>query len=98
MFPTDGGKARDLAPALPGDQALRWNVNGSGFYVARPRSGAVDVDLIQVATQQRRKVREIRFPEEGAEYYTVVISPDARFYALSYQKDLAELYIARGIR
>ena len=98
MFPTDGGEARDLAPALPGDQALRWNVNGSGFYVARPRSGAVDVDLIQVATQQRRKVREIRFPEEGAEYYTVVISPDARFYALSYQKDLAELYIARGIR
>ena len=43
-------------------------------------------------------MRDLRFPEEGAEFRSLAISPDAKWYALSYQKDLAELYIARGIR
>ena len=99
LFAVDGsGHSKDLGPAQPGDQPLRWTANGSGLYVAHPQSAGVDVDLIDAATQRRRTVRDIRFPEEGAEYYALVISPDAKWYALSYQKDLAELYIARGIQ
>ena len=47
--------------------------------------------------KQRHRVREIRFPEEGAEFSQMCISADAKWYAYSYQKDLAELYLARGI-
>lgn len=98
LFPVEGGAPKDLGPARPGDQPVRWNASGTGLFVAHPREGGVDVDVIDVATQRRRKVRDIQFPEEGAEYFTVVISDDAKYYAMSYQKDWAELYIARGLR
>ena len=98
LYPVDGGAAKDLGAAAPGDQALRWNSTGTTLFIARPRPNAVEVDAIDVATTRRHKVREIRLPEVGAEYYTLVITPDAKWYALSYQKDLAELYIARGVK
>ena len=97
LFPVDGGEPRELTSALPGDQLLRWNAEGTGVYVGRPQSDSIGVELIELATGQRRKVREIRFPEEGSEFASLAISPDAKWYALSYQKDLAELYLARGI-
>ena len=98
LFPIDGGEPQDLAPAQPGDRILRWNASGSGLYVAHPQAAGVAVDQIDLPGGRRQTVRDIRFPEAGAEYYSLAVSPDAKWYALSYQKDLAELYIARGIR
>ena len=98
IFSIAGGDFKDIGLVEPGEQALRWIPNSTGFFVGRAEANRVRVDLIDNSTKQRRKVREIRMPEEGAEFYAVMVSSDARYYALSYQKDMAELYIARGIR
>jgi hypothetical protein len=95
-FAIDGGEARELKGLQGGDQVLRWTSDGRGLYVARPRAEGIEV--LVVTDGERQKVREIRFPEQGAEFYSLAISPDAKWYALSYQKDLAELYLARGIQ
>ena len=98
LFPVEGGDSKNVGPAQPGDQPLRWTQSGSGFYVVNPQTNGVQVDFIDIATKQRRKVRDIRFPEEGSDYVSLALSPDAKWYALSFQRDLAELYIAKGIK
>jgi len=98
MISVESGEAKELGVSQHGDQPLRWTADGKGLFLAHPHADGVEVDLIEPSTLQRRKVRDIRFPEPGAEFYSLAISPDAKWYALSYQKDLAELYLARGIQ
>jgi hypothetical protein len=98
LYPVEPGPPLDLGPAQPGEQPLRWTADGKGLYTVRSQSEPVEIWLLNIASRQSRKVREIRFPEEDAKFRAMVISPDAKWYALSYQKDLAELYLASGIK
>ncbi|HEY3738190.1 MAG TPA: WD40 repeat domain-containing serine/threonine protein kinase [Bryobacteraceae bacterium] len=98
LFPIESGTPRDLGPAHRGEIPLRWTADGKGFYIAHPHANSVEISLRDATSGGDRLIREIPYPEEGAEFYSLAISPDAKWYAFSYQKDLAELYVARGIK
>lgn len=98
LFPIESGAPRDLGPAQRGEIPLRWTADSKGIYIAHPHANSVEISLLDSTTGQNRLIREIAYPEEGAEFYSLAISPDAKWYAFSYQKDLAELYVARGIK
>ena len=96
-IPPHDESPRDLGEWKPGAQILRWNDQGTALIGGRPIAGGVELFRFDVATRVVTKLREIRYPEDNAEFVSLVASPGGNWYALSYQKDLGELYLVRGL-
>jgi hypothetical protein len=54
---------------------------------------------VEVATRHREAWRTLRVPEQGATFIgTAAISADGKAYAASFQQDLANLYLVKGLK
>jgi Tol biopolymer transport system component len=97
----DGGTPRAVAEATPTDSVIRWSGDGRSLFVRRdlPENGAARILRLNTASGASELVREIKPPEPGAHLYgAITLSADGKSYAYSYQRDLAILYLVRGLR
>ena len=54
---------------------------------------------MDVATGQRTPWKELATPDPvGVQIRNAVITPDGKWYAYSYQRDIATLYLAEGLK
>jgi tRNA A-37 threonylcarbamoyl transferase component Bud32/Tol biopolymer transport system component len=95
----EGGDARQIwdAPGTP----IRWSGDGRFLYLRQdlPGTDTVRIQRLEIATGRPQLVRELRPPEPGAHFLgAVAVSADGRSYAYSYQRDLAVLYLVRGLK
>lgn len=99
-YDATGGSAgeRDFGPAQPGDRIARWHADGNSLWIANPLPRSVRLDRLDLTTRKRQQEREVRYPEDNAMFVSLSLTPDGKWYAMSYQKDLAELYLVRGLR
>ena len=100
LFPIDGGASRPVPGVQPGDQSIRWTVDGRGLYVYKAASVPARIDLLDVATGQRRLFREIT-PLEPAGVLAVqpvFLSADGSAHVFSYRRILDGLSVVSGVR
>ena len=95
----DGGDVRPLPGAEEGEIAIQWSVNGQALYVYRPDRLPAEIFALDVASGDRRLVRELALPGiTGVDGNVIVaLTPDARSYAYSFRRPLDELYLAEGL-
>ena len=99
LYPIDGGEARPLPGALPGDLPIRWTPDGRGLYVHGSTSLPARIDILDVATGQRRPFRELT-PLEPAGVLAVspiYLNADANAYVYSYRRVLDQLWVVQGV-
>ncbi len=100
IYPVDGGPPRALAGAEAGDNPILWSADGRSLYVYRSREAPARVFQIDIATGRRDLWKTIAPADRSGlvAIDNIVITPDARSYAYSYQRVLTSLEVVEGLR
>ena len=101
IIPAGGGRPESVAGLTPGDQPLRWGPDGRSLLVARQGALPAEVYRFDLAAgrKDRQPLRRI-LPADPAGVVAigrVVLTPDARAYAYSYNRMIEELYVVDGL-
>jgi len=100
FYPTDGGQPRSVPAKIP-DVTLPWS-GQSGRYVIGAEQPAVPLKLYRydTVTGDRIPWRDLVPADRAGVYVANIfdITPDARWYAYSYVRDLSDLYLVDGLR
>jgi serine/threonine protein kinase len=100
FYPIDGGQPRSIPAKIP-DVTLPWG-GQSGRYVIGAEQPAVPLKLYRydTVTGERKPWRDLVPADRAGVYVANIfdITPDARWYAYSYVRDLSDLYLVDGLR
>jgi Tol biopolymer transport system component len=100
IYPVAGGDPRPLPGYEPGDIPILWTADGRSIYVRKISVVPVPVYKLDVATGQRTLWKEVGPADlAGVRAVTsIVLTPDARFYAYTYSSRLSNLYLVEGLQ
>jgi tRNA A-37 threonylcarbamoyl transferase component Bud32/Tol biopolymer transport system component len=100
LFPIQGGAAKPIANLEPGERPIRWNGDGRFLFLRKLDGPAsLTISRLDVMTGRRELWKELKPPDPvGVQIAQVAITPDGRFYAYSFQRDIVTLYLAQGLR
>jgi eukaryotic-like serine/threonine-protein kinase len=100
IYPVEGGAARPLPGAESGEGAIVWSADGGSIFVYRRREAPARVFRIDVATGARELWKTIAPADRSGlvGIDNIVMTPDARAYAGSYEQILTSLELAEGLR
>jgi eukaryotic-like serine/threonine-protein kinase len=100
-YPFDGGQPREAKNTLPADMLfLTFRFAGRYLYGSLRQEVPLKVFRFDITTGQKQLWKELA-PGERAGVYNIGIlsvTPDARWYAYSYVRDLSDLYIVEGLK
>jgi Tol biopolymer transport system component len=100
FYPIDGGQPRSVPAKIP-DLTLAWS-GQSGRYVIGAERPVVPLKLYRydTLTGERKPWRDLVPADRAGVYVANIfdITPDARWYAYSYVRDLSDLYLVDGLR
>jgi Tol biopolymer transport system component len=97
LFPAHGEAARAIPGVEPGYSPLTWSKDGREILVAR-LGLPIQIFRLNVATGRATLVKTLT-PADSTGIITlgpVTITPDGRYYAYSYIRDLGALYLLTG--
>jgi hypothetical protein len=100
LYPVAGGAPRPLAGAEAGESPILWSADGRTLYLYKTKDAPAQVFKVDVVTGRREPWKTI-VPADRSGLITIddiVITPDARSYAYSYQRILTSLQVAEGLR
>jgi len=95
----DGASTTPLIDLEGGEIVTRWSPDGRYLYLRKPQGDTILVTRVDVASRRREAWRTLRVPEQGANFIgTAAISADGKAFAASFQQDLANLYLVKGLK
>jgi Tol biopolymer transport system component len=99
FYPVDGGDPRPLPGAVAGESPILWGADGT-LYVFIAEEAPSQVFRVDVATGRRELWKTIAPADRSGlvQIDTLVMTPDARSYAYSYERILTDLEIVDGLR
>jgi Tol biopolymer transport system component len=101
IYPSDGiGTSRPLQGAVSGESPILWSADGKTIYVFTAEAAPSQVFRIDAATGQRELWKTIAPADRSGlvQIDTLVMTPDTRNYAYSYERILTDLEIVEGLR
>ena len=100
VYPVGGGAPRPLPGAEALDNPILWSADGGSLYVYRSREAPARVFKVDVATGLREPWKTIAPADRSGlvAIDNIVMTPDARSYAYSYQRILTSLEVVEGLR
>jgi eukaryotic-like serine/threonine-protein kinase len=100
LVPLAGGQSRTLGDLEPGESVIQWSPDGRFLFLRQPDGPAsLRINRLDVITGRRELWKELKTPDSvGVQIGPVVITPDGKSYAYSFERDISTLYLARGLR
>ncbi len=100
FYPIDGGQPRSVPAKIP-DVTPAWSAGG-GRYIIGAERPEVPLKLYRydTVTGERKPWRELVPADRAGVFVANIfdITPDERWYAYSYVRDLSDLYLVEGLR
>jgi tRNA A-37 threonylcarbamoyl transferase component Bud32/WD40 repeat protein len=94
-----GGPSRRIGELAPGESVLRWTSDSRSLFVRKTERCVIRISRLDLSTGKRQPWRELRVPDPGASFFGgVAISQDGKAVACSFQHDIANLYLVRGVK
>ena len=93
-----GGEPRRAAGARPYETAVRWNAEGTGFFVFQP--GGLPADVHLLAPDGTRRLWKTLTPADlvgAVAIHRLIVTPDAATYAYTLERQLSDLYVVAGL-
>jgi eukaryotic-like serine/threonine-protein kinase len=100
VYPVEGGQPRALSGIEPGENPIRWSMDGKYLFVAAVAAIPVRIYRTEVGSGRRQFVSKVA-PSDLAGlwgFLTVHITPDGRSYVYSDYRILSDLYLASGLK
>jgi Tol biopolymer transport system component len=100
IYPVEGGTPRPLPGFSPGDGLVRWSADSRAVFLWRRFDTPIRVFRLDLATGERRLLREISFADPAGVYTTtsLLLTPDGRSYVYNYGRMLSTLYLVEGLK
>ena len=100
-----GGPPRPITPegvagVQPTEFISRWTPDGGGLYVYDPVRLPIAIVRVDVATGERREVKQIAAPNASPIFGVLYlfVTPDLSAYAYAARHQDSELYLAQGLK
>ena len=97
----EGGAPVPIPGLRPGERLVGWSADGTAVHV-RPELSVLPVTLTRVdlRTGARKPLLAFTPPDPAGHLQTrgVFVTPDARAFAFTYDRQLSELYLVEGLR
>jgi len=100
IYPIEGGTPQKLAGNTPGDVPIQWSADGRALYLYRGGDRQFQIYRCDIATGKSTLFRELK-PSDLAgidDMNSVLVTPDGKWYAYSYQRTLSHLFIVDGVK
>ncbi len=99
--PLTGGEAQPIHGMRPGERLLGWSADGGAVFV-RPELSVLPVTItrLDLKSSVRNQILAFTPPDPAGHIQTrgVFMTPDARAFAFTCEKQLSELYLVEGLK
>ncbi len=100
LYPIDGGEPLPIRGLVAGDVVGGWTEDGRSLFVRRRGELPLRVLKLDLASGRKELWKELVPPDPAgvSTIAPVLITPDERFYAYSYTRSLADLFVMEGLK
>jgi eukaryotic-like serine/threonine-protein kinase len=100
LYPVAGGAPRPVPGLSPEDTWLNWLPDGRSAYVYQDQKTRAQVFRLDLSTGKRQLISNLQ-PTDLVGLVGILpvrITPDAKWYAYSFNRALSDLYLADGVK
>jgi Tol biopolymer transport system component len=99
LVPIAGGAPRRIGQLTDGEAVVRWSADGRYLFLRQPEGDTTRISRLDVANGQEAPWQTLKVPEPGAvSIGALALSADGKTCAFSFQHDLANLYLVKGLK
>jgi Tol biopolymer transport system component len=99
LSPVSGGNSKAIIDLQPGESVARWSGDGRYLFLQQRESTSIKISRLEVATSRREPWVVVKAPEPGAQFLgPLALSSDGKACAISFQRDLANLFLVKGLK
>jgi Tol biopolymer transport system component len=99
VYPIAGGTSRLIEGMEPGDRPIHWAADGRHIFLQHSvvDDTALQLSRLDVTSGKKELWKEIGPSDPvGVRMANVVVTPDGKSYAYSYQRDVSNLFLVKG--
>jgi hypothetical protein len=94
-----GGNSRTVVDLQGGESVVRWSGDGRSLYLQQREPMSIKISRLEVATRRKEPWLVVKVPEPGAQFLgPLALSADGKACATTFQRDLANLFLVRGLK
>jgi len=100
IYPIEGGTPQKLTGNTPGDVPIQWSADGHALFLYREGDRQFQIYRHDIATGESTLFKELK-PSDLAginKMNSVLLTPDGKWYAYSYERTLSHLFIIDGVK
>jgi serine/threonine protein kinase len=98
LSPVGGGDSKIIAD-LQGESVVRWSGDGQYLFLQQREPASIKISRLEVTTRRKEPWLVVKVPEPGAQFLgPLALSADGKACATTFQRDLANLFLVRGLK
>jgi serine/threonine protein kinase/Tol biopolymer transport system component len=98
LSPVGGGDSKTIAD-LQGESVVRWSGDGRYLFLQQREPTSIKIRRLDVTTRRKEPWLVVKVPEPGAQFLgPLALSADGKACATTFQRDLANLFLVRGLK
>lgn len=98
LSPVGGGDSKSVTD-LQGESVVRWSGDGRYLFLQQREPASIKISRLDITTHRKEPWLVVKVPEPGAQFLgPVALSADGKSCATTFQRDLANLFLVRGLK
>ena len=99
MTPVGGGESKTVLDLQPGESVVRWSGDGRYLFLQQKEAASIKISRLEISTHRKEPWLVVKVPEPGAAFFgPLALSADGKACATTFQRDLANLFLVRGLK
>jgi Tol biopolymer transport system component len=99
LAPIAGGAPQPIADLQPGESVARWSGDGRYLFLQKREAASIQISRMEITSRRKEPWLTVKVPEPGAQFLgPLALSADGKAYATTFQRDLANLFLVKGLK
>ncbi|HME37290.1 MAG TPA: protein kinase [Candidatus Sulfotelmatobacter sp.] len=99
LSPVAGGDSKTIGDLQEGESVVRWSGDGRYLFLQQREPASIKISRLDVTTHRKEPWLVVKVPEPGAQFFgPLALSADGKACATTFQRDLANLFLVRGLK
>ena len=99
LTPVRGGSSKTLIDLQNGESVARWSGDGRFLFLQQREPAAIKISRLDLTSHRKEPWLVVKAPEPGAQFIgPLAMSADGKACATTFQHDLANLFLVRGLK